>query len=365
MVNVPQLLNLNIGELEAAADAWLGVASKLYSARDGFASAVVDPLRNGMWKGATAEAATKICDNIRWDIEAVAVECNGVRKFLDDVTSGTGDGFGNLRTHQQKLAELQHEVIGKGFQFFEDGSVRWVQIGAPGPVTAEDQQRIDDKNAEAAALEKRAKEILKAATNIDDTLARGLKVIFGDKDTFRTEHRWRHTKGASWEDDLDEAKLRGVQAYLDLKGMDDAGHLLDHFLDGSGDEVEIDANRLLKDVPKFQTDVNSTLGDVRKLPDGPFQTGWKGSSSPNDQNLNWYYALNNFQYRLVGEKHGNQITYHVDVQKQYDWGTPSEHRRDLSRRPIHFEQSEIARLNLVGKAKDFHVHGSTGTMTSS
>lgn len=369
MVTVSQLLQLNIGEFEAAADGWYGVASKLYQSRDSFASSVVDPLKNQKWQGDTGNAATKVCENIRLDMEAVAVEAQGVQKFLDNMASGSGDGSGNLRKHQQDLQQLGQEVIHKGMQLRDDGSVHWAEISAPGPPSPEDQQRINQKNQEAAGFEKRAKAILKAATDIDDNLARGLKVVFGDKTTFRTEHRWRHVKGVTDADTTRELELRGVQGYLTAKGMGDAANLLDHYLDGSGKPVTIDANRLLNDSPTFKQDVNSSLGDIRKMPDGPFQTAWKPSSSPANQNLNWYYALNNFQYRVVGEKHGGQINYHVEVQKRYDWGVPTEHRRDLDAKPggvpvVHLEQSQVARLNQLGLGKDFDVHGTTGTMTA-
>lgn len=365
MVTVSQLLHLNIGEFEAAAEEWSGIASKLNSAKDGFTSAVADPLKGGKWKGDAGTAATKICDNIRADMDAVAIECTGVQKFLVNMASGSGDGSGNLRKHQQDLADLQREAMGKGFRLLDDGSVHWEEIRAAGPLTPEEQQHINERNAASAELEKRVKAVLKAATEVDDNLTRGLKVIFGDESTFRTEDRNRHTNDGNEADDLAELELRGAQGYLDVQGWHDASGLLDHFLDGSGDPYQIDANRLLKDVPKFQTDVNSSLGDVRKLPDGPFQTSWKNTSSPADQNLNWYWGLNNFEYRLVGEKHGSQVTYHVEVQKQYDWGQPSEHRRDLDKGGVvHFEQSQIARLNMVGKGKDYRVYGSTGTLTA-
>jgi hypothetical protein len=370
MVNVTQLLSLNIGQFEAAADQWYGVASKLYQSRDGFAQAVVDPLKGHKWQGETGDAASKVCENIRLDMEAVAVEAQGVQKFLDKMASGSGDGSGNLRKHQQDLQQLQQEVLNKNMRLEDDGTVHvGPSIRAPGPLSPEEQQQQNQKMQEAAGFEKRAKAILKAATEVDDNLARGLKVIFGDKTTFRTEHRWRHTKDSGDADTERELELRGVQGYLKVRGWNDAANLFDHYLDGSGKPVNIDANRLLNDSPTFQQDVNSSLGDVRKMPDGTFQTPWKGSSSPANQNLNWYYALNNFQYRLVGEKHGGQIQYHVEVQKRYDWGVPTEHRRDLPKNvgPVslgHFEQSQLARLNQIGAAKDFDVHGTTETKTT-
>lgn len=370
MVTVTQLNSLNIGQFEAAADQWYGVASKLYQSRNGFASNVVDPLKNHKWQSDTGDAATRVCENIRLDIEAVAIEAQGVQKFLDNMSNGSGDGFGNLRKHQADLQQLQQEILNKNMRLEDDGTVHvGPSFRNPGPVTPEEQQRMNQEKQEAAGFEKRAKAILRAATDIDDDLSKGLKVIFGTEETFRTEQRWRHFKGVEEADADRKVELRTVQGYLSAKGLNDASSLLDHYLDGSGTPVNIDANRLLNDSPTFKQDVNASLAEVRKMPDGTFATQWSGSSSPANQNLNWYYALNNFQYRLVGEKHGGQITYHVEVQKRYDWGVPTEHRGDLDKNVgpvpvVHIEQSEVARLNALGLAKDFDVHGTTKTMTA-
>ncbi len=79
-----------------------------------------------------------------------------------------------------------------------------------------------------------------------------------------------------------------------------------------------------------------------------------------------YYGLNHFQYRTVGEKHGDQVTYHVEVQKRYDWGVPSEHRRTQTAFggpfKMELEQADLARLNSTGLARDFDVKGSSGQM---
>lgn len=82
--------------------------------------------------------------------------------------------------------------------------------------------------------------------------------------------------------------------------------------------------------------------------------------------MEWYYALNHFQYRLVGEKEGGDITYRVDVKKRYDWGIPSEHRSTVSGGAGPFgmdlEQADIAHLHSSGMARDFDVSGSSGKM---
>ncbi|MFE7301572.1 hypothetical protein [Streptomyces sp. NPDC057579] len=49
-----------------------------------------------------------------------------------------------------------------------------------------------------------------------------------------------------------------------------------------------------------------------------------------EKRTDWYYGLNHFQYRVIGEKHCDQVTYRVDVQKRYDWGATARPRRAAS-----------------------------------
>ncbi|MGW7056672.1 hypothetical protein, partial [Streptomyces sp. NPDC054888] len=88
-----------------------------------------------------------------------------------------------------------------------------------------------------------------------------------------------------------------------------------------------------------------------------------------DRSIEWYYALNDFQYRLVGEKEGDEIKYHVEVQKRYDWGIPSEHRATVSGDGpgplgMDLEQADIAYLHSSDMAQDFNVSGSSDEMTA-
>lgn len=123
---------------------------------------------------------------------------------------------------------------------------------------------------------------------------------------------------------------------------------------------------MMEGIPAFQKDVDKTLeSDVRKRPDGKFTTEWQSSApdiTDGDSSLDWYYGLNNFQYRVVGEKQGDEVVYHVEVQKRYDWGTPSEGKRTVDSgypapMDLTVEQADAARLHSVGLAKDFDVKG--------
>lgn len=81
--------------------------------------------------------------------------------------------------------------------------------------------------------------------------------------------------------------------------------------------------------------------------------------------LDWYYALNHFQWRADGSlqtKYG--FTCNLRIRKRYDWGVPSEHRANLKTKipgvlSYDIAQPEIAHLHTVGLARDYDVRGSS------
>lgn len=319
------------------------------------------------WSGDDAMHAADTIGGIHLDMDAVAREAYAVGIFLEEVATGTGDGFRSLKKHQNTARELYDEAIGNGFHVNDDGTVTFEVVEPGGPLSPAEQQRLNDLRAKAASIERELKKVLKTATDLDDDLARSLKVIFGTEDTFRTEDRNRHTVGRGFETSWAEIELGGVIAALRLHGWNDAADLLKHYIDNSGQPYTVNADRMLNEIPQFRRDVSTSLASARSGPDGSFHTGWNTTEpklTDGESNYNWYYALNHFEYRLVGNKHQGQIDYHVEVRKRYDWGVPSEHRRDLDKGPVHFEQADLARLNLVGEATDFDVTGRTGTKTT-
>lgn len=121
-------------------------------------------------------------------------------------------------------------------------------------------------------------------------------------------------------------------------------------------------------VPAFRKDVDQTLRtDVHGRPNGPF-TSVRQSTAPHPKDghssMDWYYALNHFQYRLTGCVHNGEVTCRVEVQKRDDWGIPSEHRSDVGGGGVNLEQAGLAHLNTVGLAQDFNVYGTSDEITS-
>ncbi|NLU68673.1 hypothetical protein [Streptomyces sp. HNM0574] len=368
MADAHALLNLDLKGMRDAVDAWEAIATKLSNHAESFQESVVGPLRKkSRWSGEDADEAARTCGRVKQDIDAVAAEAAALSSYLNGIVSAEGDGlnFGNLTDHREEAVALRERAAEKGLTVQADGQVGGVFFEDPAkPSTGQ-----DGADSGADAIERDLKAVMKKVNSLDEEVRDGLEVAFGTEDNFRTEDRDRVEEDqAGLKDIWTDLKLQGVQMYLNMRGWDEAADMLDHFQKGKGGEYEIDADKLLDDLPKFQQDLDGTLEDVRQRPDGAFSTEWQSSSADHNAedagNRNWYYALNNFQYRVVGEKNGDELTYHVEVQKDYDWGLPSEHRRDLEYwgAPV-FEQADIARLVYVGKAEDYDVTGRTETRT--
>ncbi|WP_420035847.1 hypothetical protein ACN2WE_29610 [Streptomyces sp. cg28] len=367
------LLQLDVAALEAFADEWASVHRKLKEARSGFHDGVVSPLHKDHWQGEAGRAAQKYCDRIQMDFDALDDEVKALQKFLDtEADGGAGrGGVKGLAGLKRRAENLQEEAMGAGMTITDSGDVEMAPVY--GPESPESGKLAEERQRTADALEKRVRTLLADAAEDDEWLAKSLKVIFGTVDNFETENRKFDVVEATAKDRKVHNQLNNVAAYFAVvKGWPTAAGLVQHYLDASGKPVEVEPQQMMDEIPAFKQDVAGTLdSDVRKRGDGPFSTEWSSTApdpADGDSSTEWYYALNHFQYRLVGEKEGDEITYHVEVKKRYDWGIPSEHRATVSGggpgpMGMDLEQADIAHLHSAGTARDFDVSGSSDEMT--
>ncbi|MER6009411.1 hypothetical protein [Streptomyces bluensis] len=367
------LLRLDVAGLETFADEWVTVHRKLKEARTGFHDDVVKPLHDDHWRGESGRAAQEYCDGVQMDIDALDKEVRALRRFLDteaDGAMGRG-GVKGLAGLKLRAEDLQQEAFNEGMHITDSGSVEWsAMYDRNDPDSGE---MLDERRRTADSLETRVRKLLDDAAEDDDWLAKSLKVIFGTVGNFESENRKFNIVEPTAKDRQVHNQLNNVAAYFaTVKGWPTAAGLIKHYLDGSGRPVEVEPQQMMDQIPAFREDVDGTLDDdVRKRGDGPFTTEWSSTApdpADGDRSMEWYYALNHFQYRLVGEKEGGEITYRVEVRKRYDWGVPSEHRATVSGggpgpMGMDLEQADIAHLHSSGMAQDFDVSGSSDEMT--
>ncbi|RKE18775.1 hypothetical protein [Streptomyces sp. TLI_171] len=371
MVDFDTLARFDAGSLDRFVTAWTQVLARLTEVDAGFEGSVNVPLRSGEWTGKDADAAKGHCNRVSVDLGAVGKEVAGLIRFAGKMAGGGEEGFRGLRALSERARELQSLAAQWQLAIGPDGTVTDTdpRPADPNPDAAEN-ARLNDRLRVISAIRSEAPQLLKEAGESDQWFADGLKVAFGTERNFETEDRNFRGLDPGLRDYRTEATLKAAEEYLRYKnGYSEAADLLKHWLGAGGAPYQVDPGKMLKDMPStFGKDLNTTLDELRKHPDGPISTKWlpsKPDASKDPGAANWYYGLNHFQYRVVGEKRNGTITYHVEVQKRYDWGIPSEHRSNLHETQlVNLEQADIARLNATGQARDFDVTGSTGPLTS-
>ncbi|SFE15848.1 hypothetical protein SAMN04487819_108249 [Actinopolyspora alba] len=368
MVDFGQLLSIDLSKLEAFADSWNDIRKRIEDVQSGFKDDVLTPLENEDWKGDAAKSARNRCTEIHDEIGALARQADGARSYTEKLAGVVDDSL-SLKKLQRDAASLRDEITSKGLSVVDGDKVAWVVARAPGPLSEQERQRREEKQQEADELQQRLDELVEEATENDERIADALKVVFGTTHNFDAGARefGSEEDEKGWKDYETHAELMAVEAAMRHHfEYTEAADLLKHWLEESGEPYEVDARQMLDDMPAFREDVDQAIEDVETEPDGTFSTGWQ-DSAPNVDNgaksRNWYYALNNFEYRVVGEKNGDETSYHVEVRKNYDWGIPSEGRGNLQKGPVELEQADIAHLHSTGMARDFKVHGETGKMT--
>ena len=161
----------------------------------------------------------------------------------------------------------------------------------------------------------------------------------------------------------------GVLGLRHAFGYDHAADLLDHWLGASGDAKQISPQDMLDDLPGFRDLVDAQVARAKKS-GGDFDSHWKGAAvsdfmkegDKGDKVQDWWYALNNFQYRVQSSDGGKTVT--VDVFKRYNWGNIAGGRPRNNVGPGGLiPQNDLARLNTDGYAQDFNVWGTSSFAT--
>lgn len=179
-----------------------------------------------------------------------------------------------------------------------------------------------------------------------------------------------------------------------LKNMPMAADHLEHYLEGSGDPIQLDMDDTMDRLPEFEERVDNhqdSLGQdaieraKKKGGDGPVtfevDTPWRGWGYPPEdmngkgfvyQDRDFGNAVGSFSYRLSGEvtaippkEPGGEWTYEmetdVQVKKFYDWERDNEDPvfGYPERIALPYSQADLAQLHKDGLAQEYWIEGST------
>ena len=164
----------------------------------------------------------------------------------------------------------------------------------------------------------------------------------------------------------------------------DAARHLSHYLANTGQPLQQDVNRILHDVPQFQTQVDTTrtrLGEdavSRAKASGatgpvtfPIDTPWNGYYIDPSQSANWFYALGGVSYNLTGQvtvyppstpggPWRYEVSTRVNLRDQYNWDSG----KSTQIGPITVSDDEMARLHRQGLAREYLNEGQSDISTT-
>lgn len=183
-----------------------------------------------------------------------------------------------------------------------------------------------------------------------------------------------------------EAKWYGVASGAEVAGDTDAARHLRHYLDGTGDDLVLDVDRILRDDPALHQQVEGTLAAhldrlATTAPAGrpvAFGTAWAGYTFPDDTEQNWFRAIGSVQYSVTGVATFHppaapggpptvDVDYEVHLYDRYNWDEGDD-PATAATEPVKgtplpqlgwVPDAEPASLQRAGLAREFDMRGSS------
>ncbi|MBP2056094.1 hypothetical protein J2Z21_009111 [Streptomyces griseochromogenes] len=162
----------------------------------------------------------------------------------------------------------------------------------------------------------------------------------------------------------DDLRMAARYYLGDVHHFANAAAMLQHWLDNVGSDYQVDPMQILRDCPssEYAIKVNAALAAARAK-DGPFDSGWHNVEIKGQDNLDWYWALHDVQYRVSStqtyDASGHKITtVRVQIWKRYAFGNEGDKNRTDIPTPLGgIPQSKISQLHDLGLARNYNVVG--------
>lgn len=371
-----------------SATAWQDLAGAFAEDLGEHQQKVVDPVHDGSWRGEAATAGKAAVGDDHDKMTATAKYIQTVTQLLSAANEGAARAHARSDDAVQAAGGLPIDRDGNVTLTFAAEQVPWDNP----PILA------------AMRAQNMINQALHMANVVDDELAPlagfALKFDEGDTGSWRTDGDRDLKQVAKSRADM-LAKLDGIPTgershpdtpaqpyddqwpnpedltlhaafsqvavpYFYLKGWHHAADLFLHWLGNTGNTAYVDPDDMMNDIPTFRQLVARA---VSLGASGHFDTGWQNSStqdaSGHTQSEDWWYAMNDFRYRVVGRSVtdcGERVVrYTVGVLKPYVFGPPRNPIPvPLLSKIVHgakVDQESIEHLHRAGLAHNFIIQG--------
>ncbi|MDJ1133251.1 hypothetical protein [Streptomyces iconiensis] len=365
-----KIVSVDLKPLEEAVRKWKSVPEKMLGVKTDFDTEIRKSLTESDWRGEAANAAKGRFKAAAREMEAASREARYVHGFLRTA-------YKDLHSAQKRLNACVREI----------GEDKYLKIdGATGEVSLDEdklkglpagqQQMLSKGYFETVnGYNRRVTRAIEDARRADNTLKWALEfdvngryagfTQVGNPPLLPSDRRPYGKEKPNGTDNKTWWKANAlILSGLAYQGHGNAYDLLSHYLENSGKDYKVDPATMLQSLPRFRGKLGEDL--KRYKGDSSFDTGWKSTRANEKDSLDWYYALNGFQYRVKGRKvydasGKERMVAELSVYKRYNWGNGSESvpRKDLHKGPIELKQKDMAHLHTSGKAREYNVVGKT------
>lgn len=383
-VSYQSLRDFDQNAFVAAMSGWSNITGDFEEQFADYQKSVLAPVTDGSWTGTAAAKAQQAVQRSNDRLAATD-------RYLDTVTQAIGQAVNGMAMARNHLDSAFDLVRSNGLEIDDAGHVRLAGEAVPvdwdappilGGMFA--QRIIYEARYMAEMVNRTVSPILGNATkfgqqddgpwladSIDDQrtalaqlsdLPDRLTAVMttaepADPDTLAQPYDVDPPGLGDWE--LATEMATGGEGYFALHGWFNARRLLDNWLRNTGAWALVDPARMMADIPSFTTAVNRfILDDLRT---GVQDTSWQRFGGGDDtQSLDWYYALNDFRYRVVclvtTDSDGTQnVDYTVGVKKPYVFGPPRQPIKVGDQ--VFVTQEELQHLHTTGLAQNFIAQG--------
>ncbi|MGE2832774.1 WXG100 family type VII secretion target [Mycobacterium sp. SMC-4] len=181
-------------------------------------------------------------------------------------------------------------------------------------------------------------------------------------------------------DRVAEQAIAAAAEAADVAGWDHAAEHLRHYLDNSGEDLELDVDTFLDQVPGAQQRTDELVNQevARIVADAersgnygqpiPFQTGWQDGTVNKDANADWYYAVGSYEQSASGvvvvhppsspgAKPRVSVEYRTHVFDRYNW----DGGKSVEILGQTITDDQMGRLHTVGLAQEYDIRGTSQT----
>jgi hypothetical protein len=169
--------------------------------------------------------------------------------------------------------------------------------------------------------------------------------------------------------------MKALATAADAAGYTNAARHLRHYLNNTGEDLEIDPDRIARDVPEFaefskkqahQAAMKAAQDAIDAGTTGPvpFNSGWEGFYLEPGMSQDWFYALGGVQVATTGlvtvvpgEPPTFEIEYQTHVYDRYNW----DGGKQVDIMGVTVTDQQMGELHTAGLAKEYDASGSSET----